>query len=85
MIKKLSDNLAAVAALIGTVGAIGAGFIAFGELQQKVDNLGSLDLSVIEKRCERQSAEIAVLKKTVEILEAQIREVKLSSGNPLGK
>lgn len=85
MIKKLSDNLAAVAALIGTVGAIGAGFVAFGQLSQKVENLGSLDLSVIEKRCERQSSEIAVLKKTVEVLEAQIKEVKLSSGNPLSK
>lgn len=84
MFKKLGDNLAAIAALIGTVGAIGAGFIAFGELQHKVDSLGSLDLSVIEKSYEKQSSEIAVLKKTVEILESQIKEIKLSSGNPLG-
>ena len=84
MFKKLQENLASVAAVIAVIAGIGAGFIQFGKLEQKVESLGSVDISSVEELCNRQIARIAVLEKTIEILELQINEIKLSQGNPLG-
>lgn len=83
MIKKLQDNLAAVAALIGVVGAIGAGFITYGEMQEKINSLSQIDLKPVEKQLEKQDKKIAVLEKTIQILEVEIKELKVSNKNPL--
>ena len=49
MVKKLQDNLAAVAALIGVVGAIGAGFITYGKMQEQINSVAGLDLNPLIK------------------------------------
>ena len=36
---KLKEQLAGIAALIGVLGAIGAGFIKYGEVMSKLDSL----------------------------------------------
>lgn len=36
---KIKEQLAGIAALIGVLGAIGAGFVKYGEIQEKVNNI----------------------------------------------
>ena len=73
---KLKDQLAGVAALIGVLGAIGAGFIKYGEMQEQLNSVADLDLKPLNK-------EIAILDKTIKVLELEIKEIKASSKNPL--
>jgi len=39
MIDKLKDNLASIAALIAAVVAIGGGFVKYGEITTKLNNI----------------------------------------------
>ena len=90
MVKKLQENLAAIAALIGVVGAIGAGFITYGKMQEQINAVAGLDLAPLNKeisnqniKIEKQNKEIAILDKTIKVLELEIEEIKASSKNPL--
>ena len=88
--KKITDNLASIAALIGVLGAIGAGFIKYGEVIQKLDAISTPDLSPIYKDIKEnasiaasQNTKIAVLEKTIKVLELEIQEFKVKNSNPL--
>jgi hypothetical protein len=53
MIDKLKDNLASIAALIAAVVAIGGGFIKYGEITTKLNNIEAsqgVDFAPIEKQ-----------------------------------
>ena len=80
---KLKDQLAGIAALIGVLGAIGAGFVKYGEMQEQLSSLGALDIDPLVKEIAGQSVKISVLEKTIEVLELEIKELKASSKNPL--
>ena len=87
---KLKDQLAGVAALIGVLGAIGAGFIKYGEMQEQLNSVADLDLKPLNKeisnqniKIEKQNKEIAILDKTIKVLELEIKEIKARSKNPL--
>ena len=80
---KLKDQLAGIAALIGVLGAIGAGFVKYGEMQEQLSNLGALDIDPLVKEIAGQNVKISVLEKTIEDLELEIKELKASSKNPL--
>ena len=80
---KLKDQLAGIAALIGVLGAIGAGFVKYGEMQEQLSNLGALNLDPPVKEIAGQNVKISVLEKTIEVLELEIKELKASSKNPL--
>ena len=80
---KLKDQLAGIAALIGVLGAIGAGFVKYGEMQEQLSNLGALDIDPLVKEIANQNVKISVLEKTIEVLELEIKELKASSKNPL--
>jgi|TARA_B100001939_G_scaffold147181_1_gene127537 predicted RNA methylase len=80
---KLKDQLAGIAALIGVLGAIGAGFVKYGEMQEQLSNLGALDIDPLVKEIAGQNVKISVLEKTIEVLELEIKELKASSKNPL--
>jgi predicted RNA methylase len=80
---KLKDQLAGIAALIGVLGAIGAGFVKYGEMQEQLSNLGALDIDPLVKEISGQNVKISVLEKTIEVLELEIKELKASSKNPL--
>ena len=80
---KLKDQLAGIAALIGVLGAIGAGFVKYGEMQEQLSNLGALNLDPLVKEIAGQNVKISVLEKTIEVLELEIKELKASSKNPL--
>ena len=80
---KIKEQLAGVAALIGVLGAIGAGFVKYGEMQEQLSNLGALDIDPLVKEIAGQNVKISVLEKTIEVLELEIKELKASSKNPL--
>ena len=80
---KLKDQLAGIAVLIGVLGAIGAGFVKYGEMQEQLSNLGALDIDPLVKEIAGQNVKISVLEKTIEVLELEIKELKASSKNPL--
>ena len=80
---KLKDQLAGIAALIGVLGAIGAGFVKYGEMQEQLSSLGALDIDPLVKEIANQNVKISVLEKTIEVLELEIKELKASSKNPL--
>ena len=80
---KLKDQLAGIAALIGVLGAIGAGFVKYGEMQEQLSSLGALDIDPLVKEIAGQNVKISVLEKTIEVLELEIKELKESSKNPL--
>jgi|TARA_E500000318_G_C3503037_1_gene189135 hypothetical protein len=88
--EKLKNQLAGIAALVGVLGAIGAGFVTYGEMQEKINSLAGLDLNPLLKevasqnvKIEKQNNKIAVLEKTIEVLELNIQELKAAGRNPL--
>ena len=80
---KIKEQLAGVAALIGVLGAIGAGFIKYGEIQEQLNSLSGLDLNPLVKEVANQNVKISVLEKTMQVLELEIKELKASGKNPL--
>lgn len=80
---KIKEQLAGIAALIGVLGAIGAGFIKYGEMQEQLSNLGALNLDPLIKEISVQNVKISVLEKTIQVLELEIQEIKASNKNPL--
>ena len=90
MLDKLKDNLTNVVAIIGVIGAIGAGFTVYGQMQEQINALSGLDLNPLVKeiaeqnvKIEKQNQKLAVLDKTIQVLELEINELKASSKNPL--
>ena len=80
---KLKEQLAGIAALIGVLGAIGAGFIKYGEVMSKLDSLEAFNPDPMMVVIGDNTKDIAVLQKTIQILELEIQELKESSKNPL--
>jgi hypothetical protein len=80
---KIKEQLAGVAALIGVLGAIGAGFIKYGEVMSKLDSMEAFNPDPIIQVLGENKKDIAVLQKTIQVLELEIQELKASSKNPL--
>ena len=81
---KIKEQLAGIAALIGVLGAIGAGFVKYGEIQEKVNNIAEpFNPDPIRQVMGTNQKDIAVLKKSIEVLELEIQELKASNKNPL--
>lgn len=78
MLSKIKEQLAGVAALIGVVCAIGAGFVKYGEMNEKMSKISGINIGAVEKQ-------IAVLEKQVKYLELEIKEIKADSKNPLSR
>ena len=80
---KLKEQLAGIAALIGVLGAIGAVFIKYGEVMSKLDSLEAFNPDPMMQVIGDNKQDIAVLEKTIQVLELEIQELKESSKNPL--
>jgi len=87
---KIKEQLAGVAALIGVLAAIGGGFIKYGEVMTRIDqmeetvkNYQPFNPDGLVGEMGKQSSRIAVLEKTNQILELEIKELKASNKNPL--
>ena len=90
--EKLKNQLAGIAALVGVLGAIGAGFVTYGEMQEKINSLAGLDLNPLLKEIaqqnvmiEKQNTKIQVLEKSIEVFKLEIQELKASGKNPLAQ
>lgn len=90
MLDKVKNNLEKIVVWVGLITAIGGGFTVYGEMNEKINSLAGLDLNPLLKevasqnvKIEKQSTKIAVLEKTIQVLELEIKEFKASSKNPL--
>ncbi len=62
---KLKSQLAGIAALIGVLGAIGAGFVKYGEMQEQLNNVSGIDISPLQKEISEQNVKIATLEEKI--------------------
>ena len=87
MISKLSSY----AALIGVIGAIGGGFMAWGEFNNRIAQLENkefvineeVDLSGIIKELEAIKGDVKINDAAIKFIDAKIEELKASLDNPL--
>ena len=92
------NKLSAYAALIGVIGAIGGGFMAWGEFNNRIAQLENkefivnetVDLSstnekieTIIKAIEAVKADAKINEAAIEFLDAKIEELKAIQSNPL--
>jgi len=94
MIDKIKNNLTALIATVGLIGTIGTGFVKYGEIMNKIASVEpakieeafkAQDQKISEQNStiERQLTSIKINEKEIELLKAQIKELKIKSGNPL--
>ena len=85
------SKLSSYAALLGVIGAIGGGFMAWGEFNNRIAQLEdkefivneTVDLSGIIKELEGLKADIKINDAAINFLDAKIDELKASLDNPL--
>ena len=95
----LINKLSTYAALLGVIGAIGGGFMAWGEFNNRIAQLENkefvvnetVDLSDINQKIENLIKEIETLKGDIKInnakidfVDAKLNELKVEQSNPLG-
>ena len=87
MISKLSSY----AALLGVIGAIGGGFMAWGEFNNRIAQLEDkefvineeVDLSGIIKELEAIKGDVKINDAAIKFIDAKIEELKAEFDNPL--
>ena len=87
MISKLSSY----AALLGVIGAIGGGFMAWGEFNNRIAQLENqefivnetVDLSGIIKELEAIKGDVKINDAAIKFIDAKIEELKAELDNPL--
>jgi hypothetical protein len=89
MVKNIQKNLTNIVVIIGLISSIGVGFSKFGKLELTIEQLSSAtapDLSGIETNgfsIMDNSKELAILQKEIQLLNLQLKELKVSNSNPL--
>ena len=85
------SKLSSYAALLGVIGAIGGGFMAWGEFNNRIAQLENkefvvnetVDLSGIVKELEAIKGNIKINDAAIKFLDAKIEELKAEQDNPL--
>ena len=85
------SKLSSYAALLGVIGAIGGGFMAWGEFNNRIAQLENkefvvnetVDLSGIIKELEAIKGDIKINDVAIKFLDAKIEELKAEQDNPL--
>ena len=85
------SKLSSYAALLGVIGAIGGGFMAWGEFNNRIAQLenkefvvnATVDLSGIIKELEAIKGDIKINDAAIKFLDAKIEELKAEQDNPL--
>ena len=90
---KLKSNIGIVMLILGLVGSTGTFYSKFAKMELTINQLSSAtapDLSPIHKDIKSnsnviaiQNTKIAVLDKTIKVLELEMKEFKLANKNPL--
>lgn len=87
MIDKIKNNLTALIATIGLIGTIGTGFVKYGEIMTKIESVDpekfGQTVANFNKTLSKYETNIKINEKEIELLKAQIKELKIKSGNPL--
>jgi multidrug resistance efflux pump len=87
MIDKIKNNLTALIATVGLIGTIGTGFVKYGEIMAKIDSIDPDKFAATVKSYDQKMAKyetnILINEKEIELLKAQIKELKIKQGNPL--
>ena len=96
--QEMFSKLSSYAALIGVIGAIGGGFMAWGEFNNRIAQLEdkefvvneTVDLSGVNQKMENiikdmegLKADIKINDAAIKFLDAKIEELKASLDNPL--
>ena len=85
------SKLSSYAALLGVIGAIGGGFMAWGEFNNRIAQLENqefivnetVDLSGIIKELEASKGDVKINDAAIKFLDAKIEELKAEFDNPL--
>ena len=85
------SKLSSYAALLGVIGAIGGGFMAWGEFNHRIAQLENqefivnetVDLSGIIKELEAIKGDVKINDAAIKFLDAKIEELKAEMSNPL--
>ena len=85
------SKLSSYAALLGVIGAIGGGFMAWGEFNNRIAQLENkefvvnetVELSGIIKELEAIKGDIKINDAAIKFLDAKIEELKAEQDNPL--
>ena len=85
------SKLSSYAALLGVIGAIGGGFMAWGEFNNRIAQLENkefvineeVDLSGIIKELEAIKGDVKINDAAIKFIDAKIEELKASMENPL--
>ena len=89
--QEMFSKLSSYAALLGVIGAIGGGFMAWGEFNNRIAQLENkefvvnetVDLSGIIKELEAVKGDIKINDAAIKFLDAKIEELKAEQDNPL--
>ena len=89
--QEMFNKLSSYAALIGVIGAIGGGFMAWGEFNNRIAQLENkefivnetVDLSGIIKELEEIKADVKINDAAIKFIDAKIEELKAEFDNPL--
>ena len=89
--QEMFSKLSSYAALLGVIGAIGGGFMAWGEFNNRIAQLENkefvvnetVDLSGIIKELEAIKGDIKINDAASKFLDAKIEELKAEQDNPL--
>jgi multidrug resistance efflux pump len=87
MIDKIKNNLTALIATVGLIGTIGTGFVKYGEIMAKIDSIDpdkfAATVKTYDQKMAKYETNILINEKEIELLKAQIKELKIKQGNPL--
>ena len=89
--QEMFSKLSSYAALLGVIGAIGGGFMAWGEFNNRIAQLENkefivnetVDLSGIIKELEEIKADVKINDAAIKFFDAKIEELKAEFDNPL--
>ena len=89
--QEMFSKLSSYAALLGVIGAIGGGFMAWGECNNRIAQLEdkefvvneTVDLSGIIKELESIKGDVKINDAAIKFIDAKIEELKASLDNPL--
>ena len=89
--QEMFSKLSSYAALLGVIGAIGGGFMAWGEFNNRIAQLedkefivnDTVDLSGIIKELEAIKGDVKINDAAIKFIDAKIEELKAEFDNPL--
>jgi uncharacterized membrane protein len=87
MIDKIKNNLTTLIATVVLIGTIGTGFVKYVEVINKIDSIDpekfTHTVKVYDEKLVKYDTNIKINKKEIELLKAQIKELKIKVGNSI--